>query len=81
MGYGIYASIQLVLVVLRLKYVDFSIQLISWCSAISFILACLIWLWYILQRQEVSQPVRVIPHNDIEKWNRALEGMLARKGA
>ncbi|HLH09091.1 MAG TPA: hypothetical protein VKW78_17775 [Terriglobales bacterium] len=79
LGYGIYASIQLVVVILRLKYVNFGYQLISWVSTLSFILMCVIWLWYAVQGDKVVQQARVVPHNDIERWNRALEGVLARK--
>ena len=81
LGYGVYASIQLVLVALVLKYINFGHQLISWVSTLSFILTCVIWLWYLLQQQELEQPVRVIPHNEIEKWNQALEGIMAGKDA
>jgi len=81
MAYGVYASIQLVLVILRLKYVDFSLPVNSWCSAISFILACLIWLRYLVQRREIAQPIRVIPYNDIAKWNEKLEELLKKKAA
>jgi hypothetical protein len=81
LGYGIYASLQLVLVVLRLQYVNFSFHLISTFSALSFILMCAIWLRFIVQPVNVAQPVRVIPHNDIAKWNEKLEELLKRKAA
>jgi hypothetical protein len=81
LGYGIYASIQLVIVVLRLKYINFGHYVISWISTLSFMLASLIWLRYVLQPQRVAQPVRVIPYNDIAKWNEKLEELLKRKAA
>jgi hypothetical protein len=81
LGYGIYASLQLVLVVLRLQYVNFSFHLISTFSALSFILMCAIWLRFIVQPVNVAQPVRVIPHNDFAKWNEKLEELLKRKAA
>ncbi len=79
MGYGIYASLQLVMVALTLKYVNLSHQLLSWFSSLNFLLVCVIWLSYMIQRQVVAQPVRMIPHNDIEKWNEKLEELLRPK--
>ncbi len=81
MGYGIYASLQLVMVALTLKYVNLSHQLLSWFSTLNFLLVCVIWLSYVIQRQAVAQPVRVIPYNDIAKWNEKLEELLKRKAA
>jgi hypothetical protein len=77
-GYGIYASIQLVLVAIRLKYVNLGFHLTSTLSALSFILMCAIWLRFLLQPQRIAEPVRTVPHNDIDKWNQALDGLLAR---
>ena len=45
------------------------------------IVALSIWLWYILQPQEIAQPIRVIPYNDIAKWNEKLEELLKPKSA
>jgi hypothetical protein len=40
-----------------------------------------IWTCYFWQPREVAQPVRVIPYNDIAKWNEKLEELLKRKAA
>ena len=43
---------------------------------------CLIWVrCYILQTSKIAQPVRVIPYNDIAKWNEKLEELLKKKAA
>lgn len=81
LGYGIYASVDLVLTAVRLNYGVGAIPLQSLLNMLGYAIACGIWVWYMLQREAVAQPVRVVPHNDIEKWNEALEEMLTRKGA
>ena len=81
LGYGLYASTQFVLVALRLKYVNFSYDLISTLSSLSFVVMCAVWLCFVLQPERIAQPVRVIPYNDIAKWNEKLEELLKRKAA
>src|SRR5580704_14312973 len=81
LGYGIYSTLQLVLVVLRLQYVNFNFHLISTFSALSFILMSVIWLRFVAQPVGVAQPIRAIPYNDIAKWNEKLEELLKPKTA
>jgi hypothetical protein len=81
LGYGIYASVDLVVTVVKLKYVNFGLHQLSLVSSVAFIGMCVIWAWYVLQPQRVAQPVRIIPYNDIAKWNEKLEELLKRKAA
>ncbi len=50
-------------------------------STIAYGIMIIIWICYILQPQRIAQPVRVIPYNDIAKWNEKLEELLKRKAA
>ena len=79
--YGMYAIVDLLLTAVRTAYGDSFWRTQSLLSTTAYAVTIVIWACYILQPEEVAQPVRVIPHNDIEKWNQALEGMLARRGA
>ena len=36
---------------------------------------------YFFQTEAIAQPVRVIPYNDIAKWNEKLEELLKKKAA
>jgi hypothetical protein len=77
-GYGTYALVDLVLTAMRLHFGDEVWKLYSLLSTIAYDVTLLIWLVYVLQEKEVAHQVRVIPHNDIEKWNRSLKEVLER---
>lgn len=81
LGYGIYAAVDLILTTMRAELGESFWHLHSILSAIAFTGMHFIWLSYFLQRQEIAQPVRVIPYNDIAKWNEKLEELLKRKAA
>ncbi len=81
LGYGVYACIDLVLTAIRLEYGQTAIPLQSLFNMLGYGTACGIWVWYVLQTEQVAQPVRVIPYNDIAKWNEKLEELLKRKAA
>jgi hypothetical protein len=81
LGYGTFAIVDLLLSAIRVKYGLPVLRLVSLLGPLAYIVAALIWSWYILQPQRVAQPVRVIPYNDIAKWNEKLEELLKRKAA
>ena len=79
LGYGLFASVELVILALKIEYPVAPLRLLSFVNSISYGTAQVIWAWYILQPKRVAQPVRVIPHNDLEKWNEKLEELLKPK--
>jgi len=81
LGYGLYASVDLVVSALKLKFGGLGFLPLSEISSIAFVTASAIWMCYFLQAEAVAQPVRVIPYNDIAKWNEKLEELLKRKTA
>ena len=81
LGYGLYAAVDLVLAAVRTQFGEGIWHLHSLLTTTAFTGMLFVWLFYILQRQAVAQPVRVIPYNDIAKWNEKLEELLKRKAA
>jgi hypothetical protein len=81
LGYGLYAAVDLVLVAVRAEFGEGIWHLHSLLTTTAFTGMLLVWLVYILQRQAVAQPVRVIPYNDIAKWNEKLQELLKPKTA
>ena len=81
LGYGTYAIVDLILSAIRVAYGLPVLRLVSLLGPLAYIVAIAIWSWYILQPQEIAQPVRVIPYNDIAKWNEKLEELLKRRAA
>ena len=79
LGYGIYAVVELVLNAMRAQYGNAVWELQYTLSTWAYNVMILIWAYYILQPQRLAQPVRIIPHNDIERWNEKLEELLKRK--
>ena len=81
LGYGLFSIVELVLWAIRIKFGDGFWKPQSILSGLAYNLMVIIWACYIFQPQRVAQPVRVIPHNDIEKWNEKLEELLKPKTA
>lgn len=78
-GYGVYAILDLILALERTYYGNSVLPMQSLLRTMAYTLMVVIWTCYFVQTEEVAQPVRVIPHNDIEKWNEKLEEMLKTK--
>ncbi len=81
LGYGTFAIVDLVLWAVRLQYGDEFWKTQSALGTVAYNMMILIWTWYFLQPQKVALPIRVIPYNDIAKWNEKLEELLRRKAA
>ena len=81
LGYGLFSIVELVLWAIRIEFGDGFWKPQSILSGLAYNLMVIIWACYILQPQRIAQPVRVIPYNDIAKWNEKLEELLKRKAA
>ena len=81
LGYGTYAIVDLILSAIRVEYGLPVLRMVSLVGPLAYIVAIAIWSSYILQPQTIAQPVRVIPYNDIAKWNEKLEEILKKKAA
>lgn len=79
LGFGIFAIVELVSWLLRTHYGDQYWKPQSILNGLAYNVMILIWTCYVLQPQRIAQPLRMIPHNEIEKWNQKLEEMLARQ--
>jgi hypothetical protein len=79
LGYGAYAAFELLEMAMRAEYGDEVWELLNKLRSLSYAVTILIWGSYFLQPTEVAESTWVVPHNDIEKWNHALEGILARR--
>ena len=80
LGYGVFAIVELVLWSVRTQYGNQFWKLQSTFNSIAYNLMIAVWAAYLLQPAKILQP-RVIPYNDIAKWNEKLEELLKRKTA
>jgi hypothetical protein len=81
MGYGIYAILDLILALERTYYGNSTEGMQSLFRTVAYMIMVGIWTCYFVQKDRVAQPVRVIPYNDIAKWNEKLEELLKKKAA
>jgi hypothetical protein len=81
LGYGLYAIIDLIFTLQRTYYGNPIWSLSSLLRTLAYNLMVVIWTCYFWQPREVAQPARVIPYNDIAKWNEKLEELLRKKAA
>jgi hypothetical protein len=79
LGLGISSATQIVLLEMRRHFGWEVWNLLNTVQSLSYAVTVLIWAWYFFQTAEVAQRVWVVPQNNIEKWNHALEGLLARR--
>jgi len=79
LGYGTFAIIDLTLWAIRLEYGNAFWKPQNMLGSLAYNVMIIIWTWYLLQPERLAHPVRVIPHNDIEKWNEKLEELLRPK--
>jgi hypothetical protein len=79
LGFGTYAAVEIVTLAMRGQYGWTVWELLNIIRSFAYDVAILIWAWYFFQPMEIARPVWVVPQNNIEKWNDALEGMLARR--
>jgi len=73
LGFGVFASIELVAVAIRAHVGLTAATALSQVNAAAYGCATMIWLCYLLAPLSVPQNRSIIvPHNDLEKWNQAL---------
>jgi hypothetical protein len=78
MGYGIYAILDLILALERTYHGNSTEAMQSLFRTMAYLLMVGIWTCYFVQKDKLARPVRVIPYNDIAKWNEKLEELLKR---
>lgn len=78
LGFGLLASVQLVVIAMRARTGIISSQTAVWINMASYNCAVLVWMGYMLapRRAEVSQPTPVVA--EIKSWNQALVQLLLR---
>jgi hypothetical protein len=76
LGYGVFAIVELVLWSVRTHYGDQFWKSQSTLNGIAYNIMIAVWASYLLQPAKVLQQPRVIPYNDIAKWNEKLEELL-----
>jgi hypothetical protein len=81
LGFGTFAIVDLVLWSLRTQYGDQFWKPQSILNGLAYNVMIFIWAFYVLQPKGIAQPIRVVPYNDIAKWNEKLEELLKRKAA
>ena len=81
LGFGTFAIVDLVLWSLRTQFGDQFWKPQSILNGLAYNVMIFIWAFYVLQPKRIAQPIRVIPYNDIAKWNEKLEELLKRKAA
>jgi hypothetical protein len=81
LGYGIFAIVELVLWSVRTHYGNQFWKPQSTLNSVAYNVMIAVWASYLLQPAKVLQQPRVIPYNDIAKWNEKLEELLKRKAA
>src|SRR5579871_4224381 len=80
LGLGIYVATEIVTLEVRRHDNRWAVwELLNVIRSVSYAVAIVIWAWYFFQPTEVAKPVYTVPNNNIEKWNRALQLMLARR--
>ena len=81
LGYGVYAIVELVLWSVRTHYGNSFWKPQSTLNSVAYNIMIAVWASYLLQPAKVLQQPRVIPYNDIAKWNEKLEELLKKKSA
>ncbi len=79
LGFGTNAATEIVILELQRHYGWEVWNLLNTVGSLSYAVSILIWARYFFQTADVARRVWVVPQNNIEKWNDALEGMLARR--
>jgi len=78
LGFGLFASIELVASALRSQIGVIAATAYSQVRGAGYACGVMIWLGFLLAPQPALQYAGVVQHNDLEKWNQALREMLER---
>jgi len=78
LGFGVFASIELAAIAVRSQWGASVAAACSQINSAAYTSGVMIWVCYLLAPQPASQYAGVAQHNDLEKWNQALQEMLER---
>ena len=79
LGFGVFASIELLAVTLRAQLGAIAATAYSQIGTAAYDCGVLIWVYYVLATEPVPLYAGVVSHNDLEKWNQALLEMLEQR--
>jgi len=78
LGFGVFATIELAAVAVRLQVGVNAAIALSWMNSAAYACGVLIWVCYLLAREPAPQYRGVVARHDLEEWNQALLEMLER---
>ena len=78
LGFGVFASIELVAIAIRSQVGASVAAACSQINSAAYSSGVMIWLCYLLAPQPAPQYTRVVQHQDLEKLNQALQVILER---
>ena len=78
LGFGVFASIELVAIAVRAQMGLVANTAYSQVNSAAYSCGVLIWVCYLLAPKPAPQYMSMIHHNDLEKWNQALLQLLER---
>jgi hypothetical protein len=79
LGLGVYASVNLAVLGVGMSFPgnDYAKQ-VNFVLMLTYHVSALVWLFYALAPVRATQPVRVIPENNLQHWDAELERLLTR---
>jgi hypothetical protein len=78
LGFGVFASIELVAIAVRSQIGASADTAWSHVNGAAYSCGVLIWVCYLLAPKRAPQQSGAFPHNELEKWNQALLEILER---
>ncbi|MGZ4814946.1 MAG: hypothetical protein ACXVZV_06040 [Terriglobales bacterium] len=78
LGFGFYALITLVVLVVRMTYGKPVMVMADLVWGTAYCAAVLIWTMYVLQPEVAKVPIVSLPSHELEKWDEALKTLLKK---
>lgn len=75
-GYGLYASVELVAITLRSQMGEAAATTYSQANGAAYAIGVMIWFGYLLVPDPTPQYRGAVLHDEVEKWNQALKEIL-----
>jgi hypothetical protein len=76
LGFGLFASVELILVAIRAQVGPNGDSIYIFAKPITYVCACFIWIGYLLAPAPKVQSVPSVSSNDLEKWNQTVLELL-----
>jgi hypothetical protein len=77
LGLGLFSTVDLAVAALRVQSVPNSMSyFLDFGTMATYHICVVVWLCYILAKEEVRSPVQHVPENNLEQWNAELERLL-----